>query len=417
MMVRMSVASVPRTASARVLAVDVLRGITLGFMILVNDAGDERHTYTQLKHAQWNGVTLTDLVFPTFLFLVGLSVILSLGNRIARGDSRASLAANIVRRSATIFLIDLFIAAFPYFHLGQLRLFGVLTRIALCYLVVGLLCLVTRRAAVLAGIAVGLLGLYWVLMRFVPVPGYGVPTHTVPLLDPDGNLVAACDRAINAFLQHTIHTGHLYETTRDPEGLISTLPAIATTLLGTLTALWMRRVETVPDLRRPTSISREQCLRGMLIASAILLALGRLWNLTFPINKKLWTSSYVLFAGGCSLLGLALCYWILDVLRLQHRSKVARAFTWPWIVFGTNAITAYAIAELVIEALASIEVADSSPGSRSGHINVVGWIYRHIFMIGGVSTPNTSLLFALTYVVVCFIPVWLLWRRGIFLKV
>ena len=283
-MVRMAIAApIPRVAPARVLSVDVLRGLTVAFMILVNDAGDGRHTYAQLLHAEWNGLTMTDLVFPTFLFLVGLSTILSLSVRLQRGDSRAMLAAKVVRRAATIFLIDLFIAAFPHFHLGQLRLFGVLTRIALCYLVVGLLCLVTRRAAVLAGIAAGLLILYWALMRFVPVPGYGVPTHTVPLLDPDGNLVAACDRAINAFLQRTIHTGHLYETTRDPEGLISTLPAITTTLLGTLTALWMRRVETVPELRTPDSISRETCLRGMLLGAAVLIALGRLWNLTYPI--------------------------------------------------------------------------------------------------------------------------------------
>lgn len=413
----MPVTAVSAAPPARVLAVDVLRGLTIAFMILVNDPGDGRHTYGQLLHAQWNGLTMTDLVFPTFLFLVGVSTIFSLSTRIARGDSRASLARKVLRRAALIFLIDLIIAAIPHFHLGELRIFGVLTRIALCYLVVGLLCLVTRRAAILASIAVAALVVYWVLMRFVPVPGYGVPTHTVPLLDPDGNLVAWADRGINAWMQRTIHTGHLYEGTRDPEGLISTLPAIATTLFGALTALWMKRVETVPERQRPDSITPHQCLRGLLIASATGIVLGRLWNVWFPINKKLWTSSYVLMAAGCSLLGLALCYWILDVLRLQHRSRLARIAIWPWIVFGTNAITAYAISEVAVELLGNLRISDASAANPSGKVNALAWVYHHIFMAGGASTPNTSLAFALTYVLACFIPVWLLWRKQIFLRV
>ena len=398
----------------RVLAVDVLRGLTIALMILVNDPGDWTRSYAQLDHARWNGFTLTDLVFPTFLFLVGLSTILSLETRIARGASRAALARNIVRRAATIFLIDLFIAAFPFFHLTHLRIYGVLTRIALCYLVVGLLCLVTRRAAVLFGVAAALLIGYWLLMRFVPVPGFGVPTHNIPLLDPDRNLVAVWDRAITAWTQRTLHTGVLYEHTRDPEGLLSTPPAIATTLIGTLTALWLRRVETVPELRTPRSITPQACLRGLLLGSVVCLDTGRLWNLIFPINKRLWTSSYVLYAAGLSLLGLALCYWAVDILRLQHRSPAARAALWPWLVFGSNAITAYAFAELLVEVLANIRVRDAwTPGHPA---NVMSWTYRHVFARSG-STVNTSLVFALAYVLICFIPNLILWRKRIFLKV
>ena len=145
-MVGMSSATpITHAAPSRILSIDILRGLTIALMILVNDPGDGRHTYAQLEHAQWSGMTLTDLVFPTFLFLVGASIIFSLSNRIARGDSRAALARNIVRRAITILLIDFFIALFPKFHLTQLRIYGVLTRIAVCYLVVGLLCLVTRR--------------------------------------------------------------------------------------------------------------------------------------------------------------------------------------------------------------------------------------------------------------------------------
>ena len=344
-----------------------------------------------------------------------------MANRLARSPggtldraTRARLAQRIVRRAATIFLIDLFIAAWPLFHLSHLRIYGVLTRIALCYLVVALLCLLTQRVRTLLLTAVALLVGYWILLRFVPVPGFGVPTHDIPLLDPDRNLVAFLDRGVSAFLQRTLHTGVLYERTRDPEGLLSTLPALATTLLGAVTALWLRRVETVPELRTPRSISPAACLRGLLVASVSCLLLGRLWNPFFPINKKLWTSSYVLFAAGLSLLGLALCYWVVDVLRLQHRSHAARVALWPWLVFGSNAITAYAFAELLVETLASIHVQDSFTPGRPA--TAISWIYNHVFARGH-STANTSLAYALVYVLVCFLPNLFLWRKRIFLKV
>jgi len=457
----MPVQTVPVVSAApnRVLSIDVLRGITIAFMILVNDPGDGTHTYTQLEHARWNGVTLTDLVFPTFLFLVGTSIILSLSTRIARGDSRFKLALNIVRRSAIILFLDLFLTAMPYFHLTTLRIYGVLTRIALCYLVVGLLCLVTRRVATLLAISALLLLGYWALMRFVPVPGFGVPTHDIPLLDPDRNLTAWLDRGVNDLLQRTLHTGRLYQTTRDPEGLLSTLPAIATTIFGSLTALWLRRTTTSSEpaalpritppnavssteaedaVERPLSYAKQatpfpassplthhpagatqtqfQTLRGLLLAAVACLIAGRLWNISFPINKNLWTSSYVLFAAGCSLLGLALCYWLVDILRLQHRSHLGRAALWPWLVFGSNAITAYAMSNVFVKLFALIKVHDSWNPDPTRTITAWGWIYRHLFS-RGVSTDNSSLAFALAFVALCFLPNLLLWRKRIFLKV
>lgn len=457
----MPVQTVPVVAAApnRVLSIDVLRGITIAFMILVNDPGDGTHTYTQLEHARWNGVTLTDLVFPTFLFLVGTSIILSLSTRIARGDSRSKLALNIVRRSAIILFLDLFLTAMPYFHLTTLRIYGVLTRIALCYLVVGLLCLVTRRVATLLAISAVLLLGYWALMRFVPVPGFGVPTHDIPLLDPDRNLTAWLDRGVNDLLQRTLHTGRLYQTTRDPEGLLSTLPAIATTIFGSLTALWLRRTTTSSEpaalprttppnavvsteaegaVERPLSYAKQatpspassplthhpagatqtqfQTLRGLLLAAVACLIAGRLWDISFPINKNLWTSSYVLFAAGCSLLGLALCYWLVDILRLQHRSHLGRAALWPWLVFGSNAITAYAMSNVFVKLFALIKVHDSWNPDPTRTITAWGWIYRHLFS-RGVSTDNSSLAFALAFVALCFLPNLLLWRKRIFLKV
>src|ERR1700679_2764905 len=210
-----SPAAIPAGTSAapstRVLSVDVLRGLTIALMILVNDPGDWAHTYAQLDHAKWNGFTLTDFVFPNFLFLVGASIIFSLQSRIARGESKKTLALHIVRRSFLIFAIKIFLSAFPYFHFTNLRIYGVLTRIALCYLIAGLICLVTQRVRTLAAITATLLIGYWLLMRFVPIPGIGTPTHEVPLLDQNANLAAWLDRGINAFLQRAIHTGPLYE--------------------------------------------------------------------------------------------------------------------------------------------------------------------------------------------------------------
>ena len=248
--------SVAKPAPQRVLSVDVLRGLTIALMILVNDPGDWSHVYSQLDHAEWNGFTLTDFVFPNFLFLVGVSIILSLSSRIARGSKaparrsgstgKRSLALHILRRALTIFAIKMFLSAFPHFHLTHLRIFGVLTRIAVCYLAAGLICLAVwntrHRARTLVAITAALLVGYWALMRFVPVPGFGVPTHAMPILDPERNLAAWLDRGFNAFTRHWLHTGSLYNHTRDPEGLLSTLPAIATTLIGCLTGLWLGRV-------------------------------------------------------------------------------------------------------------------------------------------------------------------------------
>ena len=421
-------------APSRILSVDILRGLTIALMILVNDPGDGRHTYAQLEHAQWNGLTLTDLVFPTFLFLVGASIIFSLANRIARGDSRAALARNIVRRAVTIILIDFFIALFPMFHFSHLRIYGVLTRIAVCYLVVGLLCLVTRRTAVLLSLAIVLLLGYWILMRYVPVPGFGMPGRDIPLLDPDRNLTAVIDRAFSSFTLSIFHTGQLYEGTRDPEGALSTLPAIATTLFGAVTGVWLRRSTAVKhqgslELVSPASVMEHsetadkvesvqtagRTLLGLAVASVVCLSIGFLWNGAFPINKKLWTSSYVFAAAGFSLLGLSICYGLIDYLRLERRSKVFRALLWPWLVFGSNAITAYAVSELLIEAGGLFRIHDSS-ASDSRPATLWGWIYNH-FIAQGHSTNNTSLVFALCYVMLCFLPNLLLWRKRVFLKV
>jgi predicted acyltransferase len=401
----------PKTSvsTARVLSVDVLRGVTIAFMILVNDPGDWGHTYAQLDHAKWNGWTLTDLVFPNFLFIVGASIIFSLASRVAKGESRRELAGHIVRRSVTIIAIALLLNLVPYFHYTHLRLYGVLQRIALCYLCAGLICLATQRARTLLTIAAGLLVGYWVLMRFVPVPGCGVPVRDVPLLDQYCNMTAWMDRGVMGFLQRTIHTGVLYEKTRDPEGLLSTLPAIATTLLGAVAGLWLRRT----NAKSGSAITQSQCEMGLVLAGLVGIASGLLWNIWFPINKNLWTSSYVLFAAGCALLGLAVCYWLIDVGRF-HETKIGKWLTWPWLVFGSNAIVAYVASVVFIKTLWLIPTPDVNANGQP--MNALGWMYKHWFARGG-STDNTSLAFAIFFVVLCFLPNWLLWRKRIFVKI
>ena len=398
-----------RITSTRITSIDALRGLTIAFMILVNDPGDWAHTYAQLDHAKWNGWTLTDLVFPSFLFLVGCSIVFSTTARLARGASRTAIALTMFRRAFYIFLIKMFITAFPTFHnLTHLRLFGVLTRIALCFLAAGLIFLYFRSAKTLVAITVAVLLGYWILMRFVPVPGLGHPIHDFPFLDPDHNLAAWIDRAFNAWCQRWLHTGVLYEHTRDPEGLLSTLPSIATTLIGVLAGLWLGRVS---NPTRP--ITQAQCRNGLLLAGVTCFTLGELWSLTFPINKNLWTSSYVLLTGGLSLVALGLTYWLLDSRKLHHDSRPTRAVLWPLLIFGSNAIVAFALSNLIVKALASWHL----PGILNNHpATVWAWLYWRIFARNG-STENTSLAFALAFVLVCFLPCWLLWRRKLFLRV
>jgi predicted acyltransferase len=375
---------------ARLLSLDFLRGLTIAFMILVNNNGDEVRAYWPLKHAAWNGFTPTDLVFPTFLFLVGISTVFSTASRLAQGATRQSLFLHVVRRSIILFLLGLVVNSFPFFHLNTMRFYGVLPRIAICYFVVASLYIISPGWRGKAALAVAALAGYWILMRFVPVPGYGVPGHDIPLLDRDANLTAWLDRQI-------FSAPHLYEHTRDPEGLLSTIPALATALLGVLTGIWLR-----------TQRQLTEKVRGVAVAGVTGLLLGGLWNFTFPINKKLWTSSYVLWAGGCSLLLLALCLAIVDLPEKkagrQDRSGVLK----PFFIFGTNAIAAYVFSELLAAAIVSIHL-------QSG-LNLQQFFYQSILRVVP-DVPFASLLYSILFVVVCWLFVAALYRKKIFLKV
>jgi predicted acyltransferase len=369
-------------AGQRLVSIDLLRGITIAFMILVNNNGDEEHAFHALRHSVWNGFTPTDLVFPTFIFVVGIALVFSTEARLRKGGSRASIALHALRRSAILFALGLVVNGYPYFPLATLRIYGVLQRIAICYLVGSLLYLVSRKAWVQATVFVGALAGYWVLMRWVPVPGLGLPGRDIPLLDPYANLVAWIDR-------HLL-PGRLYAGTRDPEGLLSTLPAIGTVLLGMMTALWLR-----------ASGTPRQKLSGLVMAGAVALAAGGVWNLWFPINKRVWTSSYVLWAGGWSLLIFAFCFWIVEIRR-QRRGLT------PWLIFGTNAIAVYMFAELFQSTLMALHV--------SRELTVQRWLYLRIHAV--VPWPAwASLAYSICFVAVCFIPVLVLYRRRIFIRI
>jgi predicted acyltransferase len=373
-------------ASRRLISLDALRGITIAFMIMVNNNADDRTAWWFMKHADWNGMTPTDLVFPTFLLVAGASVVFAFETRLSRGATRASLAMQTVRRAILLFLFGVFVNGFPYFHLSTLRIYGVLQRTAICYLIVGLFYLWDRKwPSKVAVLIAALLG-YWILMRWVPVPGLGLPGRDIPFLDKDANLVAWLDRQLLP--------GRLYEVTRDPEGLLSDLPALGTALIGMLAGMWMRSQHT---------------LRGkaawLAAAGAVLLATGEFWSIWFPLNKKLWTSSYVLAAGGIALCVLALLFWAIEVK--DWRGK----WTFPWIVFGSNAIAAYMISEVLATALNLVA------GWIAGHrFDVTGWYYTHcIAWIG--HGGWSSFAYSFSYMFVCFLPILFLYKKKIFLKV
>jgi predicted acyltransferase len=381
----------------RVVSLDVFRGATIAAMILVNDPGSWSHIYRPLEHAEWNGWTPTDLIFPFFLFIVGVSLTLSFASRIGRGLTRGALAIHVVRRSALIFAIGLFLNGFPDFDLGSIRIMGVLQRIAICYLVAGLLYLATfqREAGsdgvvrvhanlrVTAAAVVLLLVGYWALMTFVPVPGYGAG-H----LGKDDNLGAYVDR--------TLMPGHLWaeSVTWDPEGFLSTFPAIASLLIGILAGEWLRS-------DRPGELKA----LGLATAGLALLVVGRLWHPYFPINKNLWTSSFVLFTGGFAMLALSVCFWMVDL-------RAWRSWTPSFLVFGMNAILAYALAALVSEVSTDFDFLHFQGHETTLH----GWIYDKYF-VPHASPVNASLAFAVFFVLVIFAMLWPFYRGKLFLRV
>jgi predicted acyltransferase len=371
--------------ATRLVSVDVLRGITIAFMILVNN-GLQHQAYAQLEHSAWNGCTLTDLVFPTFLFLVGMTVVYSFESRLARGAPKSSLVVHTLQRAAVLFLFGFLLRVCNYFAGDNLRIYGVLQRIAVCFLIAGIFYLVDQRPlSKIVFVVVALIG-YWILIRWTPIPGVGVPGRDFPLFDPTRNM--------GAFIDQHLFPGHLSRGLYDTEGLLGTLlPAEASTLLGMLTAMWLRS--------KHTSVQK---LRGMLAAGVAGILLGLIWGYWFPLNKQLWTSSYVLFSAGCALVGLSLLYWAIDIKGWK------KGWTYPWLVFGMNAITAYMISELLGSAMSLVHI---RLGDAKGNVR---HFYTQVFL--AIPSPHlASLAYSISIVVVCFIPLVFMYRKRMFLKV
>ena len=375
-----SVARHATGAADRLESLDAMRGLTVAGMILVNNPGSWTEGYPWLAHSAWNGCTLADLVFPSFLLIVGVSIDLSLSRRLAHGAAGRPLFMALLRRALLLFTLGVLLNGFPaYTPLSTLRLFGVLQRIGLCSLVGGVLFL-TTSGATQALIAALLLVGYWLALAFVAVPGAGAG-----VLEPHANLVGWVDD----WLFH----GHLYRENFDPEGLLSTLPAIATTLIGMLAGRWLR---SPVDGRRKTL--------GLALAGVALAAAGAVADHWLPINKQLWTSSFVLLAGGAGLVALAGCYWLVD-------RRGWRRFSHPFVMLGANALAVYLLSTMVARLM---ELCQVGAGDTCESLRL--FLYERLFEPWAGALTG-SLLFAVAYLLVWMVPTTELYRRRLFLRI
>ena len=380
-------ANTPNPLANRMLSLDVFRGLTIAAMVLVNNAGDWRNIYWPLGHAAWHGWTPTDLIFPFFVFIVGVAIPLAFEKRVEAaslpGSSQRDLYLKIIRRSLLIFFISLIVLhGFPYTleKFRHIRIPGVLQRIAVCYCIAAFIYLKVRwRGQALIG-AVLLLG-YWAVMKLIPAPGFAPGDLTM-----EGSLASWIDR--------TLLPGHIYRPQYDPEGILSTIPAIATCLSGVLAGTWLRQKREPLDK-----------VAGLFGFGALCVIVGWCWNLVFPINKALWTSSYVMFTTGLALVLLALCYWSIDI-------KGVKGWTKPFVIFGVNALALFVFSGLLARVFGLIHTTklDGTPG------DLKTWLYEHLFL-SWLAPVNASLGYALGYVLLWLGLMTILYRRRIFIKV
>jgi len=380
-----------KAKSPRLLSLDVLRGATMAAMILVNDPGDWGHIYPPLEHSKWNGCTPTDMIFPFFLFMAGVSIVFAMESRKQTQD-HSKLIWHAFKRMVTLLLINYGIHVFfkflgGDFHiitiLENMRLPGVLPRIAVVYFICTVLYLKTSaqtRVWIFAGVLIG----YYVLMTFIPVPGVGYAN-----LNPETNLGAWIDRLVFG-TQHLWLESHTW----DPEGLLGTIPAIGTGLFGVRVGSWLKS----KSYDEPTKIT------WMFIYGTGAVVLSLICDLFFPINKALWTSSFVLYTGGLGTITLAMLYWLIDV-------RGYKKYTAFFVSFGSNAITAYILADIIPALLTKIKVHHNGQS-----IDIFSFVYRTLF-VANFTPVNASLCGELLITFIIWIPVWILYKRNIIIKV
>jgi predicted acyltransferase len=374
---------VPR--AERLVALDAFRGLTIAGMLLVNDPGTWSAVYPPLRHAAWHGWTPTDLIFPFFLFIVGITTHLSLSSRERRGDSAGAITRQILRRGALIILFGLALAAFPFFpldHIAHVRIPGVLQRIGVCYIAAAFLAR-GRSTTRVAGLATALLLGYWLLLALIPNPETGVATWDIP------------GATLPAWLDRALLDGHLWSETKtwDPEGILSTIPAVGTCLLGLLAGRLLGR--SAPLAER---------LNALFAMGALGMVLGGAWGWVFPINKNLWTSSYVVFTAGLACLTLGVCLWAIDV-------RGWRGWARPFVTYGLNPMVAYIGSGFMARLLEMIRVPAADGSASLQHA-----VYERAFA-SWLSPLNASLGYAVAFVVVWYGILVVLERRGVVFRI
>lgn len=359
-------------------------------MILVNNPGSWGHIYAPLEHAEWNGCTPTDLVFPFFLFIVGVSIAYALGSKKADPTSHNKAILKALKRGAILFGLGLFLSLYPKIFTEPIEAFknvripGVLQRIGVVFFISAVIFLKASEKNIFKLIIIILMA-YWALMMFVPVPGVGYAN-----LEKETNLGAWLDRTI-------LTEAHLWKSAKtwDPEGILSTLPAIASGLFGVLVGVYLKRKDVEPGTKVAWLFSAG-------VAAALL---GLLWDLQFPINKSLWTSSYVLYTGGLATVILALSYWIIDVNNYNR-------FTKPFVVYGVNAITVFFVSGLLPRTLNLIKIQQPN----GGEIGVLSLFYKTYF-VPYFSPINASLAYAIVFILFFYVILWAMYKKNIIIKV
>ncbi len=366
-------------AGRRLVSLDAFRGFTIIGMVIVNDPANWAHVYAPLRHAEWHGVTPTDLVFPFFLFIVGVSIALAFTRRLRQGMRPQQFTGKIIRRTLILFALGVFLWLWPEFDFSRIRWTGVLQRIAVVYGVCAFLFLYTSWRTQ-AWLGAGILVAYWLAMCFLPTPGYDAP-----MLEPGKNLAAWVD--------HLLLPGVMWQKTWDPEGILSTFPAIATGISGMLAGrLLLAKADT---WRRIT---------WLMLAGYFSYVIGSAWDWFFPINKNLWTSSYVMYTSGLAAMTFGATIWLVDV-------KGIKTWTWPGVVFGANAITAY-----VLHSMLNYPFRHPFFETADGPASIVS-LFFDALTAQGLEPRFVSLLWALLYTAIVFLPVYWLYRKRIFIRI
>ncbi|MDB9448417.1 acyltransferase family protein [Dolichospermum circinale] len=375
----------------RLSSLDVFRGITIAAMILANMAGVADDVYRPLSHSEWHGCTPTDLIFPCFLFIVGVAMTFSLAKYTAENKPTKAVYLRILRRTAILFILGLVLNGFWNqgvwtFDLSSIRLMGVLQRIALTYLFASLIVLKLPRKSqwLVAG---GLLIAYWLTMMYIPVPDYGAG-----VLTREGNFGAFIDRLI--IPKAHLYKGDGFNFLGDPEGLFSTIPAIVSVLAGYFTGQWIK------DKKQATS----QTSMDLVLFGLCCLVIAIIWDVAFPINKKIWTSSYVLFTAGWALMLLAACYELIEVRLIKRWSK-------PFEMMGLNAIALFVASVFLIKIAAKTQL-----GTGETAVSIYNWIYQNIFA-SWAGNFNGSFLFALVTLLFWYGVAVLMYQKRWFIKV